>query len=202
MIVKNQMNNNESEIRKGQEGEARRINKKLRFILELLIYAALIFTFVYIVPNYVLQRTIVEGPSMQHALEDGDQLMVEKLSTLFDRLKRYDVIVFYPQGDESLHEYYVKRIIGLPGETVQIVDQTIFIDGEPISENYASSPFLDAGLASEPILLGEDEYFVLGDNRSISLDSRYSSVGVVKRSYIGGKVLIRIWPLDSFGAVR
>jgi len=196
------MDRNDSEIRIDQKGEAYRVKGKFQFILELLIFVALIYVFVYIVPNYVLQRTIVEGPSMQHTLEDGDQLMVEKISTLFDRLKRYDIIVFYPKGDESLNEYYVKRIIGLPGETVQIIDQTIFINGDPISESYGSSPLLDSGLAKEPILLGDDEYFVLGDNRSISLDSRYSSVGIVKRSYIGGKVLIRIWPFSRFGAVR
>ena len=110
-------------------------------------------------------------------------------------------MVFYPQGDDT-GDYYVKRIIGLPGETVQILDGAIYINGEKLDENYGKNSLVKAGIAAEPLQLGDDEYFVLGDNRLVSKDSRYSSVGLVKRKYIEGKVWLRIWPLEEFGKVE
>ena len=98
--------------------------------------------------------------------------------------------------------YYIKRIIGLPGETVQIVDGVIYIDGEPLEENYGYEPIEDAKRASEPILLGEDEYFVMGDNRNDSSDSRDPAVANVSRSQIIGRAFVRIWPLDRIGLIR
>ena len=97
------------------------------------------------------------------------------------------------------NEYYVKRVIGLPGETVQIIGEEIYINGELLKEDYGKEPITNPGRAAEPITLGEDEYFVLGDNREVSLDSRYTQVGNVKRENIGGKAILRIWPLNQFG---
>ena len=98
--------------------------------------------------------------------------------------------------------YYVKRIIGLPGETVQIADGLIYIDGEVLQESYGREVIQDPGLAAEPITLGEDEYFVLGDNRNQSSDSRDPSVGLIHRDEIVGRAWLRIWPLDSFGILK
>jgi signal peptidase I len=115
-------------------------------------------------------------------------------------LKRFDIIVFYPFGREN-EEYYVKRIIGLPGETIQIVDGVIYIDGDILEEDYGKDPILDPGRAVVPIKLADDEYFVMGDNRNISKDSRYSVVGNVEKKNIGGKAFFRISPLKRFGPI-
>jgi signal peptidase I len=137
---------------------------------------------------------------MENTLHDGEQLYVEKLSYRFDALKRFDIIVFYPYGREN-EEYYVKRIIGLPGETVQIIGSDIYINGEVLEEHYGKDPIEDPGRAAEPIQLGGDEYFVLGDNRDISKDSRTEEVGNVKKENIGGRAIFRIKPLSKFGPI-
>ena len=176
-----------------------RAPKQGSLIRELIIYALLLILCVRIVPTYIIQRTIVDGPSMEDTLHDGESLLVEKISWHFGWIDRFDIIVFYPYGREVEEEYYVKRVIGLPGETVQIIGSEIYINGEVLEENYGKDPITNPGRAADPITLGEDEYFVLGDNRAVSLDSRYDSVGNVKRENIGGKAIFRIWPLNKFG---
>lgn len=169
-------------------------------VYDLIFYAMLIFICVYIVPNFVLQRTIVDGSSMADTLLNGEQLYVEKLSYRFDALDRFDIIVFYPYGRAN-EEYYVKRIIGLPGETVQIIDSKIYINGEILEENYGKEPIEDPGRAAQPITLADDEYFVMGDNRNVSKDSRTEEVGNVKKENIGGRAILRILPLKRFGTI-
>lgn len=171
------------------------------FLYDLIFYAVLIFVCIYIIPNFVLQRTIVDGSSMADTLQDGEHLYVEKLSYRFDALDRFDIIVFYPFGREN-EEYYVKRIIGMPGETIQIINGTIYINGEVLTEHYGKEPILDPGRASVPITLGEDEYFVMGDNRNVSKDSRSMEVGNVKKENIGGRAIFRIKPLSKFGTLK
>jgi signal peptidase I len=170
------------------------------FLYDLIFYAVLVFVCIYILPNFVIQRTIVDGSSMADTLLDGEHLYVEKLSYRFDALDRFDIIVFYPYGRES-EEYYVKRIIGLPGETVQIIGSDILIDGEILEEDYGKDPIIDPGRAASPITLSEDEFFVLGDNRSISKDSRTVAVGNVNKDNIGGRAIFRIKPLSRFGTI-
>lgn len=183
-----------------QQGEtAGNKNKLISFLLNVVIYGLIIYVCLFFVPEYVLQRTQVEGPSMEDSLHNNDFLMVEKISYRLDALKRFDIIVFYPYGREYKEEYFVKRLIGLPGETIQIKGENIYVNGEVLEEDYGKDPITNAGIAEEPITLGEDEYFVLGDNREISLDSRYEEVGVLSKKNIGGKAIIRIWPLNKFG---
>lgn len=168
-------------------------------IKEAIIYVLIFIVVLYFIPNYVIQKTIVDGPSMENTLENKDHLFVEKLSYRFGNPKRFDIVVFYPYGREDKDDYYVKRVIGLPGETIQIIGSDIYINGEILEENYGKDPITYAGIASEPIKLNDDEYFVLGDNRTVSLDSRYEKVGVVDGDLIDGKVILRIWPLNKFG---
>lgn len=183
--------------------EVQKLSKKSNrkgLLFDLIFYAILIFLCIFILPNYVLQRTIVDGASMEETLHDGDNLYVEKLSYRFEALKRFDIIVFYPYGREN-KDYYVKRIIGLPGETVQIIGSDIYIDGNILEESYGKEPITDPGRAKNPIKLGQDEYFVLGDNRAISKDSRSEEVGNVKKENIGGRAIFRVKPLSRFGTI-
>lgn len=168
----------------------------LSTVLYLLIVLAVTFLFV----KFVGQRTHVNGDSMNPTLEDGDNLMVDKLSYRFKDPERFDIIVFPYQYEEKT--YYIKRIIGMPGETVQVIDGMVYIDGEMIPDSYGKEVMQYAGVASEPIELGEDEYFVLGDNRNNSSDSRDPSVGNVQRDQIVGKAFLRIWPLNKFGILK
>ena len=181
----------ESQKNKGKE----KVSGK-QIAAELLIYVGIILISIFVIPKYVVQRTIVNGRSMENTLEDGDNLLVEKVSYRFSDPKRFDVIVFYPYGRES-DEYYVKRVIGLPGETIQIINDDIYIDGNLIEEDYGKESMQYSGLATEPLKLSDDEFFVLGDNRRNSLDSRYSEVGPVERSYIEGRVVLRIYPFNK-----
>lgn len=180
-------------------------SKVKSLLYDLIFYVVLIIVCVYILPNYVLQRTIVDGSSMENSLFNGDNLYVEKLSYRFDALDRFDIIVFYPFGRDSIGdedaEYYVKRIIGMPGETIQIIGSDIYINGEILEEDYGKDPIDDPGRAAEPITLGEDEYFVMGDNRTISRDSRDYSVGNVSKENIGGRAFFRISPLNRIGTI-
>ena len=172
----------------------------LKELMGWLLYIIIIVGAAYLIVTFVGQRTQVSGSSMETTLSDGDQLIVDKISYRFRDPKRYDIIVFPYQYEPDT--YYIKRIIGLPGETIQIIDGYIYIDGEQLDEHYGNELMNDPGIAAEPVALGEDEYFVLGDNRNNSQDSRAVNVGVIHRKDILGRAWIRIWPLDSMGVIR
>lgn len=188
---------NEPAEERGPEDGERNI---LREVLSFLAYAAVIFGCTFLIIMFVAQRTSVSGPSMNDTLQDGDQLILEKVSYHFRDPARFDVVVFQ-HLDDGKNVFYIKRIIGLPGETVQIIGDDIYIDGELLEEDYGREPIQDAKIAAEPIAVGEDEYFVLGDNRNNSSDSRDPAVANVKRSMIVGRAWVRIWPLNKIGFV-
>lgn len=165
----------------------------LKEILSTSIYILVVLVITFLIVKYVAVRTEVIGPSMEPTLHSEDNLIVEKVSYRFHQPERFDVVVFPFRYAERT--YYIKRIIGLPGETVQIdEDGNIYINGEILKENYGKEVIKNPGLAAEPILLGQNEYFVLGDNRNDSADSRDPSVGNIYRKDIIGKAWIRFWP--------
>ena len=134
----------------------------LKEILSTSIYLLVVLCAAYLIITYVGQRTQVSGSSMETTLSDGDNLLVDKITYRFSDPKRFDIIVFPFQYDTDT--YYIKRIIGMPGETVQIdYDGNIYIDGEILEESYGREVIQNPGRAAEPITLGEDEYFVMGD---------------------------------------
>lgn len=169
-------------------------------LLSWLIYIVIVVILSLGIITFIGQRTKVSGHSMETTLSDGDNLIVDKISYRFRDPERFEIIVFPFQYEE--HTYYIKRIIGLPGETVQVIDGYVYINGEMLDENYGLEVMDDPGIATEPITLGEDEYFVLGDNRNHSSDSRDPSVGVLHRDDIMGRAWIRIWPFDKFGVIK
>ena len=165
-----------------------------------LLYLLVIIGLSFLIITFVGQRYRVDGSSMETTLSDGDNLIVDKISYRFRDPKRYEIIVFPYQYKENT--YYIKRIIGLPGETVQVKDGYVYINGEQLDEHYGNELMVDPGTAAEPITLGEDEYFVLGDNRNHSSDSREETVGVINRDNLVGRAWIRIWPFSKFGVIK
>ena len=157
-----------------------------------LLYMAILVAAAFLLVHFVGERTVVSGDSMSPTLSDGDNLIVDKLSYRIRAPKRFPFQ--YQKGT-----YYIKRIIGLPGEQVQIYNGKVYINGKVLEESGGFEPIRSAGLASEAITLGEDEYFVLGDNRNNSADSREPSVGTILRQNMIGRAVFRIWPLDGVG---
>ena len=165
-----------------------------------LLYIVLIIAFTWFVVTFVGQRTEVSGSSMETTLSDKDQLIVDKMTYRFRDPKRYEIVVFPYQYQDNT--YYIKRIIGLPGETVQILSGMVYIDGMRLDEHYGNEIMENPGIAEEPLTLGEDEYFVLGDNRNNSSDSRASDVGLIHRKDLIGRAWIRVWPLSQIGVIH
>ena len=138
---------------------------------------------------------------MNPVLENGDVVLVNRVVYNARRPGRGDIIIFKPKGNENSH-YYIKRVVGLPGEKLKIIENSIYINGERLEEEYETTDLDRVGLASDEIELGEDEYFVLGDDRENSEDSRDADVGNVKREYIYGKAWFILSPRENFGFIK
>ena len=150
---------------------------------------------------FFCERVTVTGHSMETALAAGDVVLVDQVRYHFDEPGRFDVIVFDKENNGA-DKTYVKRIIGLPGERVQIINETIYINGAPLEAAGELAYVALSGLSEEEILLGPEEYFVLGDNRESSEDSRFPNIGNVARSQIRGCVWFRIAPFKDLGLIR
>ena len=180
--------------------KARKRKTIFRFALWVIEIGVAVFLGYFII-NFALEKTTMLGDSMQVSLEAGDKIIISKLAYVFQDPKRYDVIVFKQSGKE--HNYYnIKRIIGLPGETVEIKGGYVYINGELLEEPMVVDPIQIGGLADEPIVLEEDEYFVLGDNRNHSEDSRFANIGNVVKDDIIGKAWIRLSPFDFISKIN
>ncbi|MGN1022421.1 MAG: signal peptidase I [Lachnospiraceae bacterium] len=169
-------------------------------VLSYVIWVGVVVLLAWFLITFVAQRTDVNGTSMVPTLEDGDQLICDKISYRFHDPERFDIIIFPYQYQKNT--YFIKRVIGLPGETVRIdYDGNIYINGEILDEKYGLEKMTFPGIAEQEITLGDDEYFVLGDNRNVSEDSRYPDVGLIKRKDIIGKAWLRIYPFSKFGLI-
>lgn len=170
----------------------------MRIFIEIFIWAAQIAAVIFIayfIIYYAVEKTQMPGMSMENTLYDGDGIIINKLSYRFSVPKRFDVIVFKQSGKE--HSYYnIKRIIALPGETIQIKEGIIYINGEQVEDIVNVDEMKNFGLAYEALSLEENEYFVLGDNRNNSEDSRFASVGMIRRDEIIGKAFLRLKPFN------
>nr|WP_041556840.1 signal peptidase I [Carnobacterium sp. 17-4] len=175
--------------------------------LSTLLYCVVALIIFLLIRHFLFAPVSVDGESMAPTLEDQDRLILNKI----DKIDRFDVIVF-PAPDEP-DKQYIKRVIGLPGDTIQYQDDVLYVNGEPVEEEYLedsienmtpgdnfTEDFLLAAKTGEETV-PEGTYFVMGDNRQNSKDSRFSEVGFIDASTVSGTTNLRIWPLKEFGAI-
>ncbi len=165
--------------------------KKLNKAMIREIFSTLFYTLVAVLLAFVLVYSVgmkvsMIGVSMEPVLFNGQEVLINKFIYNIMSPDRGDVVAFLPNGNKNSH-YYLKRVVGLPGETVQIIGGYVYINGEPLAEDESYDKIADPGMAENEIILGNDEYFVLGDNRNNSEDSRSGNIGAIKKETIAGK---------------
>jgi signal peptidase I len=166
------------------------------FVRELADTAALVIA-IFTLVNLASARYIVEGDSMLPNFETNQYLIVSRVNYLFGEPERGDVVVFHYPHDPD--EDYIKRVIGVPGDTIEIRDALVYVNGSPVEEPYTLEPCTPGRCPDMTVTLGADEFWMMGDNRNNSSDSR--SFRAVQRSYIVGEALIRYAPIEDWGIV-
>lgn len=158
---------------------------------------ALAIVFAFIITQFI-KPTLVRGDSMYSTLEEGDYLIINRMSYKFKEPERGDIIVFESdlQQDDGSSKDLVKRVIGVSGDTVKIENSKVYVNGEELVEPYIDDEVTEGDIDT---VVPENSVFVLGDNREISLDSRYDSVGFINDSDILGKVFVRLYPFNKIG---
>lgn len=165
----------------------KKISKSMiREIFSMIFYSFAAILLAFVIVFSVGIKVGVIGVSMEPALYNGQEVLINRFIYKISPPKRGDIIAFLPNGNQNSH-YYLKRVIGLPGEKVRIVGGYVYINGERLNEDESYDKIADAGIAESEIVLASDEFFVLGDNRNSSEDSRSGNIGAVKRSTIAGK---------------
>ncbi len=177
-----------------QEPEESAIQTLVNWIVDIVVVIAFACYLVYSVGS----RVEVSGSSMNPVLNSGDVVLINRIVYDLGTPARYDIAVFEKENSS----YNMKRIIGLPGETVQIRNNLVYIDGKPLDADDILGQATIAGIAEYPVELGEDEYFLLGDNRESSEDSRFSGIGIIKREQLTGKVWFKFQPIEEFGLIH
>lgn len=176
-------------------------DKKVRNILIWIFEIAVVFVFSILVGIFLFQSVTMQESAMEPTLSVGDRFFVNRVVYKFSSPQRGDLIVFKTSGsdDAALH---ISRVIGLPGERIQISNGKVLIDGEVYEEDLELADIRNAGIASSAVSLESGEYFVLGDNRNNSEDSRYGDIGNVKKKYIVGKLWFTISPREKIGFLK
>lgn len=178
-----------------------KVLKILKSILLWIVEIVIVVLAAYLIIEYAVEKTTMLGVSMNTTLNDGDKIIINKLAYIRKDPERYDVIVFKQSGSE--HSYYnIKRVIGIPGDTIEIIDGYVYINGSKLTEVITVEPMRLSGLAGSQITLEENEYFVLGDNRNSSEDSRFANIGLVVRDDIIGKAWFRLSPLSIIDKIN
>lgn len=184
----------------------RELSDKVKSVIKIATFIVIISVIAVLFINFLYAPMRINGDSMNPALSDGDIVIIDKISYKFSEPERFDMIAFKYRYDYSQH--YIKRIIGLPGETIYIEDNVIYILNEDTGQYEVLKEYYGyyTGTARledcEPMTLGDDEYFVLGDNRYDSDDSRGAGVGAVKKETIIGKACFRLLPFEGIGSLK
>ncbi|MDA3845249.1 MAG: signal peptidase I [Vallitaleaceae bacterium] len=191
--------NNNNKKKKKIKPEPSMLREVLTWIRDLGIAVILVL----LILNFVGETTSIIGASMEPHIHDGDRFIINKLAYQFNEPERYDIVVF-PYDDEL---NYIKRVIGMPGEEINLVQKNdgtydLLINGEMLADTYGMEQIIRPGNQKYPLIIPKDEYFVMGDNRNDSSDSRYTDVGTIDSELIVGKTWVRIWPLSTFGTVE
>lgn len=176
-------------------------NTTLLNICKTVVDIIMVILTAYVLVSFMCTRTTISGGSMEDTIKNEDTVLVNKFSYAFRGPKRFDCIAFEPDAINS-SKLYVKRVVGLPGETVQIKEGHIYINGTILEDDINDTYIVTAGMATNEIHLAEDEYFCLGDNRNNSEDSRFSSIGMIKRKHIVGKVWMVLSPIEDMRFVK
>ena len=173
------------------------VKEIVTWTFQIILVIGIAFVLVY----FVGEKTNVIGSSMEPTLYNKNEVIINKFVYKLTEPQRGDVIVFYPNGNKNTHSN-IKRVMGLPGEKVKIENGKLYINEEEIISEFISESIEDAGIAQDEILLGEDEYFVLGDNLGNSEDSRFANIGNVNKQDIEGKVWFRVSPIKEMGFIK
>ena len=185
---------NEEKNQTEQSDESRSVWRELWDYAKIIIA---VFVIAFLLGHFVYINARVPSGSMEETIMTGDRVFGNRLAYIKDDPERFDIVIFkYPDDPSQL---FVKRVIGLPGETIQIKEGKVYINDKLYKESNKVDDMVSAGVAEEPIILEKGEYFVLGDNRNQSEDSRYSSVGMITKKEIVGKAWLRLKP--DFGFV-
>lgn len=183
-----------SQISTSEDNKSKQV---LLFIRDLVLCVLIAFLFI----TFIAQNAVVSGDSMYPTLEDGQFLIVNKFIYHFTEPERGDIIVF-DHTENNQTERYIKRIIGTPGDEIDFIDGYVYINGQQYVEDYIKVVTMPTDPTVEyPITVPDYSYFVLGDNRNKSKDSRYQVVGTVEENLILGRASLRIWPFTEFGLV-
>lgn len=176
-----------------QEEKSSRVRLVVNWIVDVIVVISIAWFVVFAMGR----QLVVSGQSMEPELSQGEVVLMNRIIYHLRKPERFDIVAFEKEGEKG--KYYIKRIIGMPGETIQIRDGVVYVNDQILEAEDGLKRAALAGLAEHPITLGEDEYFLLGDNRESSEDSRFVNVGNVKAEQIGGIVWFRIRPLSCFG---
>ena len=169
------------------EKEKKINNATIHEIFSTLFYSLAAILLAFVLVSSVGMKVSMIGVSMEPALYNSQGVLINRFIYSITSPKRGDIVAFLPNGNKNSH-YYLKRVVGLPGETVQIIGGYVYIGGELLEEDESFDKIADPGMAENEVVLGSDEYFVLGDNRNNSEDSRSGNIGAVKKETIAGKV--------------
>ncbi|MCL2404526.1 MAG: signal peptidase I [Defluviitaleaceae bacterium] len=175
-------------------------NPVVRSLVEWVLAIGLAVILFFVLRMFLFRVAHVSGFSMMPTLSDGDRVILNRAAVVFGTTRVGDIVAFpYPNNPS---EYYIKRVIGVSGDVVDLINGSFYVNGAPLVDAFSYDAIWSTGNVSFPVTVEEGHVFVLGDNRNSSKDSRYTTVGTISNHDILGRVLIRVWPIDSFGQVE
>ncbi len=192
---------NWKEIKAIREAREKLENDKVRNTIRWAFEIVVALLFGALTAVLMFQSVTMQESSMEPTISVGDRFYMNRVVYRVLDPERGDIIVFKNNGSDSA-ALHIRRIVGLPGETVQIVDGRVLINGATLKETGNYPSMISAGQAERPLTLGSGEYFVLGDNRNNSEDSRYGDIGLVNKRYIVGKLWFKLFPTEDLGLIR